>query len=182
MLIPKYEMKRISGGCDDDAQTVSIQATIQEDISPAYPLVNALLPGCAYNHSGKVLSWQEGSHKVVLRARELAISNVSTWTEAAEAMGSLVQYLNEVWERRAELVPREQAHPQATPLAVYKLLPNTNCRLCGQPTCYSFALQLMARQTFLDACPPLSEPQHGAQLVELQAILVPPPSVLFRGP
>lgn len=182
MLISKYALKRIPGSCEDDAQTVSIQATLPEEISSVYPLVNALLPGCAYNHAGKVLSWQEGAHRIVLRARELAISNLSTWAEAAEAMEQLVQYLNQVWERRDALAPREQPHPQATPLAVYKLLPNTNCRLCGQPTCYSFALQLMARQLSLGACPPLSEPEHEARLAELQTLLVSPPSVLFSHP
>jgi len=179
MLIEKVEVKQIPGSCEGDGQTVSIQATLPADISAVYPYVNARLPGCHYNHAGRVLDWREGSHKIVLRAGELAISNLPTWAEATAAVTRLVEYLNETWQNRHEIVPEEAAHPQATPLVVYKLLPNTNCRACGESSCYPFALKLMARQVSLDACPPLLEPEHEEQLAELGTLFVPPPVVLF---
>jgi len=41
---------------------------------------------------------------------------------------------------------------------VYKLLPQTNCKQCGEPTCYTFALKLAASQKKITDCPPLCEP------------------------
>jgi ArsR family metal-binding transcriptional regulator len=31
-------------------------------------------------------------------------------------------------------------------MAIFKLLPQTNCKQCGEPTCYTFALKLAASQ------------------------------------
>ena len=62
-------------------------------------------------------------------------------------------------------------------MAVYKLLPGANCRLCGQPTCWNFALKLVAGQVELAACPPLGEPAYVERLVALEALLVPMPAI-----
>jgi acetyl-CoA decarbonylase/synthase complex subunit gamma len=50
-----------------------------------------------------------------------------------------------------------------TGLQIYKLLPQTNCRECGFPTCLAFAMKLAAKQAELSACPYVSE-QSKAQL------------------
>jgi ArsR family metal-binding transcriptional regulator len=178
MLIDEYEVKRIPGGCEDDPSSVSIQATLPADVSVVFPTVNALLPGCAYNPRGRVLTWNEGDHRIVLRAGELAISNLGTWAEARDAMGRLVTWLNEAWERRAELPRRDEPYPQPTPLAVYRLLPNTNCRACGHTTCYTFALKLVAREAALDDCPDLSMPHWAEQQATLEGMLLVTPRVV----
>jgi acetyl-CoA decarbonylase/synthase, CODH/ACS complex subunit gamma len=41
-------------------------------------------------------------------------------------------------------------------LEVYKLLPKTNCKECGFPTCLAFAMKLAAKQADLSACPHVS--------------------------
>jgi len=41
-------------------------------------------------------------------------------------------------------------------LEIYKLLPKTNCKDCGFPTCLAFAMKLAAKQVELDACPHVS--------------------------
>jgi acetyl-CoA decarbonylase/synthase complex subunit gamma len=42
-------------------------------------------------------------------------------------------------------------------LDIYKLLPKTNCRKCGFPTCLAFAMQLAKKAVDIDKCPYLSE-------------------------
>jgi acetyl-CoA decarbonylase/synthase complex subunit gamma len=42
-------------------------------------------------------------------------------------------------------------------IEIYKLLPKTNCKDCGFPTCMAFALKLAAKQAELAACPHVSE-------------------------
>lgn len=39
-----------------------------------------------------------------------------------------------------------------TGLQIYKLLPKTNCKECGFPTCLAFAMQLANKQVTLDKC------------------------------
>ncbi len=43
-----------------------------------------------------------------------------------------------------------------TGVEIFKLLPKTNCKKCGFPTCLAFAMKLAQRQTSLDLCPDIS--------------------------
>jgi acetyl-CoA decarbonylase/synthase complex subunit gamma len=42
-------------------------------------------------------------------------------------------------------------------IQIYKLLPQTNCKECGFPTCLAFAMKLAAKQVDLALCPYVSE-------------------------
>ena len=55
-----------------------------------------------------------------------------------------------------------------TGIAIFKLLPKTNCGDCGVPTCLAFAMNLAAGKAELSACPHVSE-EAEAQLAEASA-------------
>lgn len=57
-----------------------------------------------------------------------------------------------------------------TGLEIYKLLPQTNCKECGFPTCLAFAMKLAAKQAELKACPYVSEASNA----KLEAASAPP--------
>ncbi|MBU0759667.1 MAG: acetyl-CoA decarbonylase/synthase complex subunit gamma [Candidatus Omnitrophica bacterium] len=42
-------------------------------------------------------------------------------------------------------------------LEIYKLLPKTNCKKCGSPTCLAFAMKLAMKKASLDDCPDVTE-------------------------
>jgi len=44
-----------------------------------------------------------------------------------------------------------------TGVEIFKLLPKTNCKKCGFPTCLAFAMKLAQRQADISACPDVSE-------------------------
>jgi len=47
-------------------------------------------------------------------------------------------------------------------LQIFKLLPNTNCRKCGYPTCLTFAMKLAAGKESLEKCPDASPEAKAA--------------------
>jgi acetyl-CoA decarbonylase/synthase complex subunit gamma len=53
-------------------------------------------------------------------------------------------------------------------IVIYKMLPQTNCKDCGFPTCLAFAMKLAAKQVELSACPHVSE-ESKAKLSESAA-------------
>jgi acetyl-CoA decarbonylase/synthase, CODH/ACS complex subunit gamma len=55
-----------------------------------------------------------------------------------------------------------------TGIQIYKLLPQTNCKECGFPTCLAFAMKLAAKQVELSACPYVT-PEAKVQLAESAA-------------
>ncbi len=55
-----------------------------------------------------------------------------------------------------------------TGIQIFKLLPKTNCKECGVPTCLAFAMNLASSKAELDACPYVSD-EARAQLEEASA-------------
>jgi len=55
-----------------------------------------------------------------------------------------------------------------TGIEIFKLLPKTNCKECGEPTCLAFAMKLAAGKAELSACPYVSE-EAKAKLSEAAA-------------
>lgn len=53
-------------------------------------------------------------------------------------------------------------------IQIYKMLPQTNCKECGFPTCLAFAMKLAAKQVELGVCPYVSE-ESKKQLAESSA-------------
>jgi acetyl-CoA decarbonylase/synthase complex subunit gamma len=53
-------------------------------------------------------------------------------------------------------------------IQIYKMLPQTNCKECGFPTCLAFAMKLAAKQVELSSCPYVSE-ESKKQLAESAA-------------
>jgi len=53
-------------------------------------------------------------------------------------------------------------------IQIYKMLPQTNCKECGFPTCLAFAMKLAAKQVELSACPYVTE-ESKKQLAESAA-------------
>lgn len=64
-----------------------------------------------------------------------------------------------------------------TGLEIYKLLPKTNCKDCGFPTCLAFAMKLAAKQAELAACPHVSDEAKTA----LESAAAPPIRLITIG-
>lgn len=64
-----------------------------------------------------------------------------------------------------------------TGLEIYKLLPKTNCKKCGFPTCLAFAMKLSQKGIELSACPDVSEDAKAA----LEAASQPPIRLITVG-
>ena len=65
----------------------------------------------------------------------------------------------------------------STGLDIYKLLPKTNCKECGFPTCLAFAMKLAQKGTELDKCPYVSDEAKTA----LDAASAPPIKLVTIG-
>ena len=63
-----------------------------------------------------------------------------------------------------------------TGIQIFKLLPKTNCKECGVPTCLAFAMNLASAKAELDSCPYVSDDAR-AQLAEASAPPIRPVSI-----
>jgi acetyl-CoA decarbonylase/synthase complex subunit gamma len=64
-----------------------------------------------------------------------------------------------------------------TGLEIFKLLPKTNCKKCGMPTCLAFAMALAQKRAKLDDCPDVSQEARD----KLAAAAAPPMKKIVFG-
>jgi ArsR family metal-binding transcriptional regulator len=177
MLIEKFDLEVFTPPCDPGAERFAAKARLMADISEVLPYLNATLRGALYLPEARALTWKKGGHNIAFHDYEIATSNVEDRDGAEKELRGLIDLVNRTWERRAEITPETTTRQRPTPLAIYKLLPNTNCKQCGEPTCYYFALKLAASQKKIADCPPLSEPQYAEKLAALEEIIIEAPAI-----
>ncbi len=62
---------------------------------------------------------------------------------------------------------------ELSPISIYKNLPKTNCKECGQDNCMAFATKIVNREIELDSCKPLLKPENAKNYAILKDLLKP---------
>jgi acetyl-CoA decarbonylase/synthase complex subunit gamma len=68
---------------------------------------------------------------------------------------------------------RKHGMGEISPLDVYKLLPRTNCKECGEENCMAFATKLVNREVPIEKCAPLLTKEYENSYKELKEMLKP---------
>jgi len=68
---------------------------------------------------------------------------------------------------------RKASIKEPSPIDVYKLLPRTNCRECGEESCMTFAAKLVNRETTIEKCAPLLTEVNEKAYRQLREMLKP---------
>jgi ArsR family metal-binding transcriptional regulator len=177
MLIENYDLEVFTPPCDPGAERYAARARLTVDISEILPYLNATLCGAIYHPAANALTWKKGGYNIAFHSYEIATSNVEDRASAEMELEELIDLVNRTWERRAEIVPDYNTRQRPTPMAIYKLLPNTNCKRCGETTCYNFALKLAASQKKLVDCSPLFGSQNAEKLAALEGMVNDAPAI-----
>jgi ArsR family metal-binding transcriptional regulator len=170
-LIRDYEVTMATPECRPGSDRLRACVRFEEDITEVLPYLNAQLGGSDYHHKDAVLLWARDERHYAFRPHEIAIAPVldNEVEEAIKLAGAIVEDVNAIWRRRAEIEPRfEGKEPPPTVLDVYRLLPRTNCKECGFPTCMAFAAALRADATKAPICPHLRETDYRETLAHVR--------------
>ena len=62
---------------------------------------------------------------------------------------------------------------ELSPIDIYKLLPKTNCKECGEENCMAFATKIVNREAKIDQCLPLLKEQNSKAYNQLKEMLKP---------
>ena len=177
MLIEKYDVEVFTPPCEPGAERYAAKARLTANISEVLPYLNATLRGAVYLHEAQAMTWKMGGHNIAFYSYEIATSNVEDRGRAEKELKGQVDLVNRTWERHAEITPDTSTREQPTPMVIFKLLPQTNCKQCADLTCYTFALKLVTSQKKLADCPPLAEPQYAKKIDALEEILIKAPAI-----
>ncbi len=156
MLLKGYRKEVIRPECRPEAQALQCIAHLDEDITEVIPYLNAVLGGFQYIKDPPCVSFRVHGKLIAVHARKICVNALRDETEGDKIIEWLKQEINDAWERRAQIRPSFEGAPKPKVLEILRLLPKTNCRECGQPTCMVFATQVAEGGKGAGDCPQLS--------------------------
>jgi ArsR family metal-binding transcriptional regulator len=155
MLLHDYQLRIVLPECNFSAEKVNAIVTLSEDISDILPYLNRILKGLHYIDQSKILTVKMEGHLVTFRPKEIAITKLEDENEARQVMERLKQIINETYQNRERIEPDFTTPKELKSADLLKLLPGTNCRECGERTCFSFAFKVVRHEAEISKCRPL---------------------------
>lgn len=141
-------------------------------IDEVIPYLATLPSVLAYNPQTLTLSFRRSPGMMTLYPEKVFIIQIKDADEGMQLFKTLVEAINAVWERRQELVQATAARRAPRWLDILTMLPQTNCKRCGEATCMAFAAGLLQQKRRLDECLPLAaDPAFGERRAALEAML-----------
>lgn len=165
MLLKGWTKEITRAACRPEAQTVHCIARLKEDIGAVIPYLNAVLGGYTFVLEPPSVTFRNQGKLISVHADHIAINALQDAEEAEKILQWLQGEINDAWEKRTEITPSFQAAPRPQVMAILRLLPKTNCRQCGQPTCIVFASMAAEGGKGAEHCPELS-PDNRKKLEE----------------
>jgi len=143
--------------CNPNFTSVHCVARLHEDVGEVLPYLNEVLGGTQYFSDPPEVMFHHHGRIIKVGAREIAVNALQDEQEADRILEWLKNEINQAWENRASITPCYSGRSKPKLIQILKLLPKTNCKKCGQPTCMAFAAQVMEGGRGPEHCPELNE-------------------------
>ena len=143
--------------CNSSFESVHCLASLNEDVGDVLPYLNAVLGGTQYFNDPPEVMFHHHGRIIKVNAREIAINALKDEKEADSILEWLKKEINQAWMNRDSITPCYAGKTKPKLIEILKLLPKTNCKKCGQPTCMTFAAQVTEGGRGVEHCPELIE-------------------------
>jgi len=156
--------------CIADSTKFRIIARFEPPLGGALKLLEPLFPRARYSEKIGALIIQKGNILITIYSTgNVTITMIKSEVEARETLEDLKKTINEAIVKGVTPAAREKV--KVDHAEIYEYLPKTNCQICGEQSCYAFAIKLVGRETALDKCTPLLDAKYTTNLEHLRALL-----------
>jgi ArsR family metal-binding transcriptional regulator len=156
--------------CIADSTKFRIIARLEPPLGGALKLLEPLFPRARYSEKIGALIIQKGNVLITLYSTgNVTMTMITSEEQARETLEDLKKIINEAIVKGVTPAAREKV--KVDHAEIYEYLPKTNCQICGEQSCYAFAIKLVGRETALDKCTPLLDAKYTTNLEHLRALL-----------
>jgi ArsR family metal-binding transcriptional regulator len=143
-----------------------------QSLEAVIPYLATLPSVIAYNPETLTLTFRREAGFLTIYTNQVYVTKIKDVPQGLEVLEALLEAINATWEHRAELMAVTARKRAPMHLDIYSLLPQTNCKQCGEATCLAFAVLLVQNQHILDDCSPLqNDPAFADRRATLEAML-----------
>ncbi len=156
MLLENYELEIFNSKCNPGAIAVHCFAHLAQDVSDVLPYLNTILGGFEYLRDPPSVTFKAQGKLITVHGRKIAVNALKDEAEARKIIEWLKREINDTWDRRDQIEPSSQSTPRPKLFEILKLLPKTNCKACGEPTCMVFAARVAEGAKGIQSCSELT--------------------------
>jgi ArsR family metal-binding transcriptional regulator len=162
MLLSGYTLEIFRSKCHAGATTLHCFAHLDDDVGAVLPYLNTVLGGFGYIKDPPALTLKSSGKLITIHPRKIAVNALQDEEQAEKIVAWLQREINSAWENRADIEPSSEGAKQPAMIDILKLLPKTNCRECGEPTCMVFAVRVAEGAKDHTNCPALQGEKREA--------------------
>jgi ArsR family metal-binding transcriptional regulator len=172
MLLQDYTLRIVLADCNPSSEKVNALVELSQDISEVLPYLNTVLKGFQYSDKEKILTVKWREHLITFRPMQIAITKLEDEKEAKAVMKELEEIINDTHQNREKIKPDYSTAKELKSSDVLKLLPGTNCKECGERTCFSFSFKLIRHELEISKCKPLLSREYQVKREGLSELLL----------
>ncbi len=141
--------------CLADATKLRAIVHTTGNLAQSLPYLNAVMPEALYNVKGPVLTFRDGYRMVTLEPGRIAVAKADDLVDLWRVLEAIRVRASTCWRDRAAITPSFELRQRPPALQIYLRLPRTNCRTCGEQTCFAFAFKVWSGTAELSRCTPV---------------------------
>lgn len=141
--------------CVADASKIRLIAHTEKDISISFPYINAQRNDVSFNKEWPILSFMDGYRMITLYQNRITAAKLDDIVDGWRLLENIRRMVNDVYTRRNEIEPSFEMRRRPPVLEIFKRLPGTNCRECGEKTCIAFASAVWSGERQPSGCTPV---------------------------
>ena len=155
--------------CITDTTKFRIIARVSPPLGGALKLLEPLFPRARYSDKIGALIIQKNNIMITAYSTgNVTMTMIRSEQEAKDVLDDLRNTINNAIAKGITPVPREKV--KVDHAEIYEYLPKTDCLICGEQSCYSFAIRLVGGETALDKCTPLLDLKFATNLEHLKTL------------
>mgnify|MGYP002631182326 CR=1 FL=1 len=133
---------------------------LSHDLSPLFPYINAVADRTRLYEKPVYINFVFEKRLCAFYAREGVFAPIGDMVQAIAFLEKLFDFIENISKRSGNIIPNHKKFKPSSALDIYRLLPGSNCRICGYPTCMAFAAALSRQYTSIVNCPHLGRPME----------------------
>ena len=159
--------------CLADPGKIIVIAQPSRNLDGMLPLVAAVAPTIiSFNPAAGTLTLRRQPGFITFYPDKVMITQVKDTDEGLQLLSAVSDLINQCWDKRDTIQPVTTMRRAPRPLDVWTLLPQSNCKRCGEATCMAFAFLLLQQKHTVEECPVIaSDPALSDRRAQLMALV-----------
>jgi len=147
--------------CVADLTKIRLIAHTSGDLAKVFPYMNTEMREASYNAKGPTFTFMDQYRMISMYPQRIAVAKADDIVDGWRTLEMIRCRVNDTWARRAQIEPCDEMREKPPALEIFKRLPKTNCRACGERTCLAFAVRVWMGELPASKCTPVFQGESG---------------------